>query len=387
MVSIMDRISIESVRDDQIQNYICCFSLSLSDELGKLVYFCRVDACVNSYVDKSGAIKHLRVHHKNVYTAIRQNKNDFVNAGTEKTETFDIRVKVNLMDIRNACVDLIVFHAMPLCAVEYPAFKRILQPYLTALERQGINLAINIKNMKDLIDERSDAVRQVIKKEVQNRLVCLMIDIATRYNRSLLGVSIAFRVDGQTNIRTIGMHILRISHTGKNISDIVKQNLSEFDISLSQVLSVTSDNGKNIVKSIALLDAHYQESMSNDLNSSCSSESDEGDESESDEAIDGNIFDHNYYSDLLTNARSAFDHVEYTDLILGISCAAHCINLVVRKGIDNCQTTLDMLTKCRSLSKKLRTPTFRNIMKDKKLKMAQMDQETRWNSIYRMVIP
>lgn len=380
-----ERIGLEDV-NDTMKSFINCFIRSVSDKNNKLVYKCLIVECNASYEEKTSAIRHIRVKHSAIYHAIQNNKNKAHVEQKNDNKTFQIRVKINLPDIWNACADLIIFNALPICFVDYPAFKKIIYPYTIALKSQGIDLTINQKNIKDLINKRAMETRKVITSEVKSKVICLMIDIATRFNRSLLGISITFNSNGKTCIRTLGMHVLRVSHTGSNIVEIIKTILSDFEISLNQVLSVTSDNGKNMMKSIALLDACYQESTDDSISANNMNVNEGNDAGSDDDDVDSAIFDADYYLDLLTNIRGALsDQIDYVDLIHGISCAAHCINLVVRNAIMKCDETTIHLERCRALVKKLRTPTYKMLIEREKLHVARIDQDTRWNSIYLMV--
>lgn len=83
--------------------------------------------------------------------------------------------------------------------------------------------------------------------------------------------------------------------------------------------------------------------------------------------------------------RDRFSDILHKDIIHGVSCAAHCINLVVTHAVSKSPTVDALIEKSRNLSKKLRTPTFRALMKDFGSPMAVLDVATRWNSIYTMV--
>lgn len=212
-----------------------------------------------------------------------------------------------------------------------------------------------------------------------------MVDIASRYNRSVFGINVAFMKNHDIVTRTIGMHALHMAHTGKNLRDMIVQNLDSFKIPLENVLSVTSDNGENMLKAIALLDAQYQQQK--DL---CEFEFRNSNDREtngfSDESIDDEILDGAFYSELLNSVRNEFKDTCYTDLIYGVSCACHGIHLIVTKSIAKSKEALALIVKCRQLAKKLRSQTFRYILERKNQKNAKIDVETRWNSVYTMVI-
>lgn len=363
-------ITIEDVITNNFQFAIQCV-LYETDENGNKNQICQINDCGHKYSSASAAIRHIRKQHDNVYKTIQANK-ESRNESSHNT-FFEIRVKVNPDKIWNACVDLVTLNALPLSAVEYPAFKTILKPYVIALKRQGIDLIVNRQNIKTKVGERVQAIKNRIISESKNKMVCLMLDIASRYNRSVLGVNISYFDDGKIRIRTIGMHVLRFSHTASNLKDLIVKNLQEFNIRLEQIIAVTTDNGKNLLKTIAFSNDELQKTQIFE------------DDTESDEFIDHDIFDDVYYEDLLAEVRSMFKEINHTSLIHGISCGAHCLHLVVTKALKKSPESLQLIEKCRNLAKKLRCPTFRQMLRSAGESMAILDVNTRWNSIYSMV--
>lgn len=359
---------------------IQCFDTE-TDENGKTTYSCSVDNCCKKYTDKSAAIRHIRIGHIEVFNTINANKNNQPK-NNQANESLELRVRVNPKEIINACVDLLTVNALPLSALEYPAFKKILQPYVIALKMKGINLVINRTNIKHQLDKRALEIKKFIKREIRHKMVSLMTDIASRYNRSILGVNIAYMDSGQTKIRTIGMHVIRCSQTAKNIVNMIKKDLSDYGIQLKQLMSVTTDNGKNFIKAVSLLDLDFQLETQN----SQPREGNDCDDSDDEYHIDQDIFDSQYYDDLLANVQAEFEQCIYMNMIHGIACAAHCLHLVITNAIAKNRSTKLLLDKCRELAKKLRTPKLRAMLETSVLHMATIDVVTRWNSVYSMVI-
>lgn len=374
-------LTIDEVIATNIRNFVECFELT-KDDGGLSTYSCRIDGCDKKYPEKSSAIRHLRKNHKGIHDIIKSEKlsmNNVKNANS--SYSFEIRVKVNPGEIMDACTELITVHGLPVAAVEYPAFKKILNPYVMALKTKGVDLLINQRTIKTHITKRTDELKKIIKKETNRRMVSIMVDIASRYNRSVLGVTIAYIYGGEIRVRTIAMRVLKASHTGDHISNILKEILSTYGIRLSQIVSITSDNGKNIVKAVALIDAYYQ-SHKNSTSNSNSELIDDDDEY----YINPDVFDEEYYDEVLQEVRARFEGACSSDLISGLSCAAHCIHLVVSHAMDNSPEISEVIKKCRALAKKLRTPTFRSKLKGAGINMAMLDVETRWNSMYSMVM-
>lgn len=368
-------ITADDVIRENYKQIIQCFRVEADDNSEQTKYCCRIDGCDQKYKSKSASIRHVRIHHTEIFKAIQSHKN--INESSDESsfnEFLEIRVKVKREDIWNACVDLIAINGLPLAIVEFPAFKKILEPYIISLKRHGADLVINRQNIKKSIEERAQSIKESIALETKNEMVAVMLDIASRYNRAVLGISIAYFYDSRIQIKTIGMHTLHSSHTAANIKCILLKNLLDFNIRLEQILSVTTDNGKNLLKAIA------------DINAELEGRETVGDESDSEDFIDKTIFDDSYYDDLLSEVRSMFNEINHSSLIHGISCGAHCLHLVITHALHDSPNTMRLIEKCRKLAKKLRTPSLRALLKSSGCSMAQIDVCTRWNSIYSMVI-
>lgn len=357
-----------------------CFEVKVDDNQVKS-FLCKLGNCGKLYQSQSTAIRHIRLKHRAIFDEIKAKKSAQTENGDQHLNCpVEIRVKVIPNDIIKACVELVTVNGLPLRAVDHPAFRKVLNPYLIALDLKGIHLVINRETIKEYIEKEAIKIKAIITKQVQKKAISLMLDIASRYNRSVLGISIAYMYEGTIAVYTIGMHVLRFSSTATNIVGEIKECLTEYGITLKQIVSVTSDNGANMIRSTALLEQSYREENVHGLaytDGSC--------EIGSEEYIDDTIFDDKYYEDILHDVRNAFCTSDYTHLMHGISCGAHCLQLVIKHAIDKSPETQTLLAKCRELVKKLRSPTFRNELHSAGCKMAILEVETRWGSMYSMV--
>lgn len=373
----MEPITLNDIRALDFRTYLQCFVFK-TGESGEETpkYYCRIENCMKSYKDKSAAIRHLHVNHTQYHDTIHMNNESRTVNGREIE--LKIQVKIDPEKVWDAVVELTCINSLPLCFVEYPAFKAIIDPYDAALKAQGYTLAINNKNLKLRINGMASYIKNKIRDQVKNKLVGLMADIASRHNKSLLGISISYMSEGEICVRTIAMHLLKYSHTAAYIHKIIEQTLSDYGIQLNQVISVTTDNGRNMVKAISYLDSSYQNTKE------AHEDSDEADEN-GDYTIDHSIFDDDYYESMLTDVRSSFSDTMHTDIIHGISCAAHCLHLVITHAIEKTPAIMSLIDKARTLVKKLRTPTLRSMLSENGLNMAKIDVVTRWNSVVNMV--
>ncbi|XP_070132568.1 uncharacterized protein [Drosophila bipectinata] len=71
-------------------------------------------------------------------------------------------------------------------------------------------------------------------------------------------------------IKTLGMIQLRHSHTGKYIQEKIMEIINDYGITLDQVFSITSDNGKNMIKAVQILndgsDSLFDDNANDDIN-------------------------------------------------------------------------------------------------------------------------
>lgn len=106
---------------------------------------------------------------------------------------------------------------------------------------------------------------------VKGKLLCLKLDCATTNLRSFIGINVQFRCKGRLIVLTLGVVELFQSHTADYIQEIVVNVLKEYDVTLEQVINVTTDNGANIVAAVRKLDELSKESQETAGTSSSSS--------------------------------------------------------------------------------------------------------------------
>lgn len=381
-------ITEESVIQNNISQYLKCFE----KENGK--FKCLVEECGQKLSDKSVAIRHLKSKHPNIVKSIDSAK------ATKKPECIEIKSRIIPTHFWNAILQLMIFNALPFAILKSQGFRYLIKPYIAAFEQAGIQCTVDSRNVQHLVRDTANQIKEKISIEVKGKMICLLLDIASRYNHSIFGINIMYWSNGKPCIKTIGMEALKISQTGKNLYGLVKEKLAEFGIDLKQIFSVTTDNGKNLLKMIKLIrkDLAKKNNGSSDGMSSDESGGEEyGDEDDddnnenapaydlqNDEIFDPELFNVEYFEDLLSNLRNEFD-CSYNSLFIGISCAAHGLHLVVKDAINHCDGIKELIEKFRSLAKKLRTPKLRAELIMKNKTMALIDVKTRWSSTYNMV--
>lgn len=380
------RIDIDLIEQNKVDRYVYCFEEKENKKL-----FCKIVNCKSSFSGQTTAIKHLKRAHPQIAEKIKQNKHS-----VEITEKpVKIEILMSPAQLWKSVMQLIVLSAIPFTILHSEGFKGLIDPILDGFKNIGNTIAMNIPNIQLHINSEARKLKDRIKDEVKNKMLCLMLDIGSRHNRSIFGINVAFWSNGALQIRTIGMQTLKVSQSAIDLYQVVKNTLNGFGITLEQLISVTTDNAKNLKKLIKVMGKEVTEtelvnsSEENDIYI-ISDDEDDGDDdvyfSNNDERFDPEIInDDQYFQDLLSNVRNEFSGEIHNNLINGICCAAHCLHLVVMGGIIESNIVYNLIEKCRNLAKKLRTPSMRFELKEKKLKIPILDVKTRWSSVFNMV--
>ena len=72
-------------------------------------------------------------------------------------------------------------------------------------------------------------------------------------DRSILGINIQLTKNGKLTLRTIAMKEFTHRHTTEFIKNTLAKVLEQYEIFVSQIYTITTDNGTNMLKSVKLL--------------------------------------------------------------------------------------------------------------------------------------
>lgn len=288
-------------------------------------------------------------------------------------------------------------------------FQMIIRDKLDKFAASGCPLSFehNLVEVKDYIQVAGGAVRDLIKKEVRGKALSLIVDIGTKNNRSIFGVSLQYIHNGKLRNRAICMKELEESHTGEYLCKIVQDNLKLYDIDIEQIMTVTTDNGANVLKMVRDITATLQdETAQNTPNESptvnATNEYQYEAEIEDFIASAEDISDDDFISSMEHNlhrneAQSVYEALcnelniclDVVFNITGLNCLAHTLQLAVGDALKmlgrNYENTIKL---CRMAAKKLRTDLIRSAYKDRggaEYTKPTLDVKTRWGSLALMV--
>lgn len=231
---------------------------------------------------------------------------------------------------------------MPFSYFDNKEFQNLLQPWTDVY-----GIKYNSKSIGVLVNEMANSLRSEITLSVNKKYICLKLDIASRMDRSIMGVNIQYiNQNFEIVVYTIGMIELLERHFALYLKQQVLNILERFDININQVYSVTTDNGANVIKTSKLLQEYSANEIDNDDN------------------FDDQLFDN--VSEGISDSLSV------------VHCAAHTLQLA---AWDVLKQLKDEVNRCRDAVKFIR----KKMRELKASPVPLLDNTTRWSSTFEMV--
>ncbi|KAE8742106.1 hypothetical protein FOCC_FOCC012380 [Frankliniella occidentalis] len=187
-------------------------------------------------------------------------------------------------------------------------------------------------------------------------MLSLQVDGCSKKHRHFSGVNAQYVKDGKTVVRTLAIQELHLQSTAEHLKDTILRILRKFDISVKNVISVTSDNGGNYLLAGKLLHLEDTEVIE-DLRDI---------EPEGDDRLDVEL--------------STDD-----EPIQSVRCAAHTLQLAVDEAMKRITDVKPTLDAARQLSRFLRTPSNVRQLEAAGKSLPLLDVATRWGSTYDML--
>lgn len=380
-------------------------------------YVCKVDGCnstLSAAQNQSNITAHMETQHREVF---RKRLAEAVRISKVCAKDMEIR---RLEFIQNL-TEIVTKNGRPLAHLYDSGMRKLNRRELKFLDNSGFGTGLTAGDHKcppavlEHIDYLAGKIANAISVEVKGRLVSLMVDIGSRNNRDILGVSVQYMINGKTVTRSLGMINMAESHTAVNIKEKILACLKRFGMQPNQVVSITSDNASNMLAMIKVFNrelsasnnitSHEEHNINEDIempqvlyiadgeinevveeyhtiNKLTAVEVEEEMRNAEANAI---MEDEPYYLNLLKDLQNEF--VLYTLIASGIKCAAHTLQLAVKGALKMVKIQV-LLKVCRTACKLLRKTSYKNRLRDRKIeikKLPGLDCAVRWNSTYVMV--
>lgn len=332
-------------------------------------------------------------------------------------------IAVRRLKAVHSCVELVAINSLPFSSLSSSGFRLALDEKLRDFQLAGCELNLSDHHVYEIKEKVREVARQIhdqIKLEVKGNIISVMVDSATRQQRSIFGINIQYRHNGILKVVTLAMRELRDNHTAKYLANVLTEVLGSFGIDLEQVLTITTDSGSNMLAMVKNIEKLLFENSEGDLSSTSNDQAenevltpeptaihvsiDDDDISEEDierflgeiehsvdaaldEALDNNAIYGRLLDNLVSDVRqrTGSHHL----FVSSIKCAAHTLQLAVNDAIALLgKNDMNAIALCRHVAKFLRLQNTKHEMRRLGLKciLPALDVVTRWSSTFRMVI-
>lgn len=208
-------------------------------------YFCTLCNEVKSGKKRSNLVGHLLAMHRKEHD---EKVLEQISSDTAR------EMQIQLLQ---CMVEKVTLNGRPFASLNDSGYVKSIKDKLDFLARRGLEIKLQDKKytqIKAYISSTANKIKEKIKAETNDRHVSLMLDIATKNHKSILGINVRYIIGVKITERTIGMIPLTERHTSRNLAIEVKKCLDKFEITLKQVKSITTDNAANVVAIVDFLD-------------------------------------------------------------------------------------------------------------------------------------
>lgn len=328
--------------------------------------------------------RHLKNHHASIYKKLYLAEIDALK-----------KLKLMAIEVLFDAVELTTINGQPFAILNASSIKNLFGFKLQELRQKGFRMTINRETIAEDIDTISQEIREIIKKEVNGKHICLALDTCTKGILSVLAINIQFMHDEKVISRSLGVIEMTNRHTAVNMSQIIAECLEKYGIPISKVKACVTDNAENMVLTRKILNRLAlgfmladQLQNNDDSNGEDSSDVEFNTHTNEDEEEMNNIMNGTGdYESLMREVTAEFTR-EYGTMIWvnPIPCGNHTINLAIGDAMraTNADSVIDHV---HELSKTLRTKVVQAKLRQAKIKipLPPLNNTTRWNSEYRMV--
>lgn len=258
-------------------------------------------------------IRQLEKKHPNIFARVE------LVAKKKRTVLSDdskITVFLSAEKLFDGLVELVSKNGRPFCITEDSGMRVIIDPILNGLfENSGERITVNESVIKEKLREKYEQVKSEIHAEITKKPIAVMLDLATKHNRSILGVNIRYHSSNGFVTRTIAMEPLTNSHTAQNIHHVLRQSLDDFGIVPIQIFAYVTDNAGNVVNVCFWMNRHCENFLM-----------------DQDYELDENMFaslNSDYFGNLLENIEPILGN----EFISHIPCAVHTEQLAIHDAM------------------------------------------------------
>lgn len=295
-------------------------------------------------------------------------------------------------------VELVTVNGYPFAMLSASGMRGFIKSRLQAVQPQKYIASINRFGIIHQVAEESELIRKYITAELKGETFSIMFDVCTIATLSMLGVNATRMKDGDVVCYSLGTIKIEERHTSVNLAAMLYNILSEFGLSLENVFSITTDTAKNatatsdILNLVANSDENDEDIVEDSIFEAEAEAEDDGldfgldieNEAELQKVID-NVDAHT----MLVKEMAESVACNNTSIVLinQINGGTHVFQLSVNNALDESDSGIT-IERVHDMCILMRTQVVMIEIRKlgSKVILPPLDNATRWNSKFTMVI-
>jgi hypothetical protein len=336
--------------------------------------------CPQALVGASNVLKrHVENLHKDVFKNLTQyqvpridTQSKKITKGITKQKMKPLPVYMDKETLLKAAVELCTKDHVPLNLFNKPAMRKITDPYCDSISRVSEeNFTLNTELVRKNVILSATAIRQKLTDELKNQMISIKVDGASRGPKHIFGINAQFMVNGILKVRTLSVAELDTTSRATDLSAKIISVLEQYGVDLKQVVSLTSDNGSNMILTGKILSNISEPNF---------------EEHQADSGAPNQCNDV-YLKELQAYIEDGCQFCKFNVATLQVvRCAAHTVQLCAM-DLMNVKAVREMVLNVRNIVKHIKkSSTNENtILKALKVKFPGLDGATRWLSTFTMI--
>lgn len=260
----------------------------------------------------------------------------------------NIAIKMDRSEFIMYCVGLVTVKDVPFTIFDDEQFfKKLMLPF-----EEKFNINVNSKNIVGNVNEVSNKIVQIISTSVHNKMICLKLDVASRMDKSILSINVQYIKDFEICVNTIGVIQLKKNHTEQFLKDEIFNCIKKFNIDVTQVYSITSDNGVYMLKTLNSLQELQEDAQK--------------------------------YINMDIDAETSDEFEEIHCRLAAVLSIEKCLSLTIQSAAHDVLKTIPLcIEECRKAIK-----TLQGIIHDSEsnITIPIIDNSVNWNSTFEMIL-
>lgn len=326
---------------------------------------------------------HISQVHPKVYSTL------FPNEISQKKEA-----EIGAFNIIQDAIELVTVNGYPFSMLNASGMKGFVKARLQNIAQEQYIPPINRNEIAKYVANESDLVKKRITEELKGKTVSIMFDVCTKATLSMLGVHALFMIDSDVVCQSLGTIQIQERHTSVNLANLVFDILTDYNVTLPKVFSITTDTAYNAVATADILNLVASSNENSDIGeqSIFDMESDDDDfnfgiDMENEAELQKVMDNVAAQTQLVCEVAENFAEKSKSIMLLNhINCCAHVLQLAVNGALiesDAMQTIQIVHDMCNLMRTQVVMIHVRKLKPN--LILPPMDNTTRWNSKFIMV--